>query len=226
MTEEPPVDDAIRRFVAEVTTEWREGIHDCQPHLEDLMTRVTGPSWDVRGVNDLLAMGTVTVSRSGRVAGHVLRLADSLAARGRPARMATRSEAPVGLRPHDLAAVWGTALGQLVDLWRTGSLELLKLGSVERSIPSSHCNEIRVRRVDGRVPRLLVRNLVGESFGRQLDMEVVTFTEKDSGDPDVVLIDCCIDEARGQSIQGDIYRGEVVDENGAVIARLVLDAGS
>jgi hypothetical protein len=226
MTQEPRVDAAVRRFVAEVTSEWREGIDDCQPHLEDLIGRATSPSWDARGVNDLLAMGMVTVNRSGRVAGHVLRLADSLTARRRPVRTAMRSEAPLGLRPSDLAAVWGTALGQLVDIWRTGSLALLKLGSVERSIPSSHCNEIRVRRVDGRVPRLLVQNLVGESFGKRLGREVVTFAERDSGDPDVALIECCIDESGSQPIQGDIYRGEVVDENGAIIARLVLDAGS
>ena len=226
MTQEPPVDDAVRRFVAQVTAEWRDGIDDCQPHLEDLMGRVTGRSWDARGVNDMLAMGLVTVNRSGRVGRHVLRLADSLAARPRPARTASRGEEPAGLRPHDLASVWGTALGQVVDLWRTGSLALLKLGSIERSIPSGHCNEIRVRRVDGRMPRLLVRDLVGESFGRRLDGEAVTFTEKDSGDPEVALIYCCIDESRGQPIQGDIYRGEVVDEHGSIIARLVLDAGS
>ena len=216
MTGEPPVDDAVRRFVAQVTTEWREGVDDCQRPLEDLMGRVTGPSWDLRGVNDLLAMGMVTVNRYGRVAGHVLELASSLAARRRPA----------GLQPHNLAAVWGTALGQVVDIWRAGSLVLLKLGSAGPDVTSNHCNEIRVRRVGGRVPRLAARNLVGESFGRRLDGQVVRFTEKDSGDPAVALIDCCIDESRGQPIQGDIYRGEVVDEHGMVVAALVLDAGS
>jgi hypothetical protein len=216
MTGDPPIDDAVRRFVAQVTTEWREGIDDCQRPLENLMGRAAGPSWDPRGVNDLLAMGMVTVNRYGRVAEHVLQLADSLSARRRPA----------GLAPHNLAAVWGTALRQVVDIWRAGSLVLLKLGTAGPTVSSNHCNEIRVRRVGGRVPRLTARNLVGESFGKQLDGDVVSFTEKNSGDPDIALIDCCIDESRGQPIQGDIYRGEVVDENGTVIAALILDAGS
>jgi hypothetical protein len=133
----------------------------------------------------------------------------------------------VRLRPRDLAAVWGTAFGQLVDLWRSGLMALLEIGSGEdRTIVSDHCNQISVRLVGGGVPRLKAQNLVGQSFGRQLDGGVVTFREVGPGDPGLVLVDCCIDESLGQQIQGDIYRGEVVDEQGTRIARVALDAGS
>src|SRR6266540_1881329 len=118
----------------------------------------------------------------------------------------------VRLRPRDLAKVWGTAFGQLVDLWRAGLISLLEAGSGEREIPGGHCNEIAVRQVGGRTPRLIARNLIGESFGRPLDGRAVTFTEKGPGGSGLVLVDCCIDEARCRHAQGDLYRGEVVDE--------------
>jgi hypothetical protein len=134
-------------------------------------------------------------------------------------------EGPAGLRPRDLAAVWGTALGQVADLWRAGLVSLLEaMGG--GNVTSGHCNEIKVRAVAGRAPRLVARNLVGESFGRPLDGQVVTFTEKGPGGPGFVLVDCCVDESRAQQIQGDVYRGEVVDEQGTLIARVALDAGS
>jgi hypothetical protein len=133
----------------------------------------------------------------------------------------------VRLRPRDLATVWAAAFGQLVDLWRSGMMALLEAGSGEdRTIISDECNLISVRRVGGGVPRLIARNLVGQSFGRPLDGRVVTFTEKGPGGPGQMLVDCCVDESRAQQVQGDIYRGEVVDEQGTRIARVALDAGS
>jgi hypothetical protein len=225
MTDQANVNAAVRRFVEQVTTEWRDGIDDCEPLLEDLIGRCTGPSWDPRWINDLLAMGRVTIDRYGRIAGHTLRLANSLQGTGQRDGTVS-SEEPRGIRPRDLATVWGKAFGQVVDLWRTGSVALLKVGSTGGNASGSHCNQISVRRAGGRVPRLTARNLVGESFGKLLDGSLVTFAVKDSGDPDVVLVDCCIDESRGESIQGDIYHGEVVDEHGVVVARVMLDAGS
>jgi hypothetical protein len=133
----------------------------------------------------------------------------------------------VRLRPRDLAAVWGTAFGQLAQLWRSGLMALLEIGSGEDgAILSDECNRISVRRVGGRVPHLTARRLVGQSFGRPLDGGVVTFSVAGPGGPGAVLVDCCVDESLGQGIQGDIYRGEVVDEQGAPIARIALDAGS
>jgi hypothetical protein len=76
------VDDAIKRFVDDVMIEWRNGIGDYTPHLQNLIRRFAGPSWNARWINDLLAMGKVTVDRSGNVASHVRRLAESLQAAG------------------------------------------------------------------------------------------------------------------------------------------------
>lgn len=132
----------------------------------------------------------------------------------------------VRLRPHDLAIVWGTAFGQLADLWVALMTTLLEVGSGEREVPDGRCNEIAVRQVGGRTPRLIVQNLIGESFGQQLDGHVVTFRETGPGSPGFVLVDCCIDEALCGHAQGDIYRGELVDEQGTLIAMVALDAGS
>jgi hypothetical protein len=71
------LDDAIKRLVEEVTTECRDGIGDYKPSLEKLIGRFTGPSWDVRWINDLLAMSKVTTVRYGRIASHVRRFADA-----------------------------------------------------------------------------------------------------------------------------------------------------
>jgi hypothetical protein len=137
-----------------------------------------------------------------------------------------RDQELIRLRPRDLATVWGTAFGQVIDLWRTALTALLEAGSGEAHILGDHCNQLAVRAVGGRPPSLVARNLVGESFGKSLGGHCVRFTEKISGDPGVVLVDCCVDESRGQPIQGDIYRGEVVDERGVLIAQIALDAGS
>jgi len=74
------VDDAITQLVTEVTTEWQQGITDYGPHLEQLMKRFTGSSWDPGWVNDLLDMAQVAASRYGNIAGDVLRFADSFRA--------------------------------------------------------------------------------------------------------------------------------------------------
>jgi hypothetical protein len=77
-TETTSVDDAIKQFVEDVTTECRESIGDYKPSLEKLIGRFTGPSWDPRWINDLLAMGTCTTVRYGRIASHIRRFADAL----------------------------------------------------------------------------------------------------------------------------------------------------
>jgi hypothetical protein len=137
----------------------------------------------------------------------------------------------VRLRPVDVAKVWGTAFGQLIDLWRTALMALIELGSGEQPIPSGHDNRFSVRLTDGRMPRLAARNLVGETFHQQLDGQAVVFTQKGSG-LGSVTVECSIDEAfqpsqgGGTYLQGDTYTGQVVNERGAVVATLRLDAGS
>jgi hypothetical protein len=136
-------------------------------------------------------------------------------------------EERVRLRPRHLAVVWGTAFGQVVDLWRTWLTNLMEVGSGEdKTIPTDECNRITVPSVGGVMPKLTTRNLVGVSFGNQLDGRVVTFTEQGPAGPGLVLVDCCIDESSAQDIQGDVYEGEVVDEQDAVVARIELDAGN
>ena len=135
----------------------------------------------------------------------------------------------VRLRPIHVAQVWGTALGQLIDLWRTALTGLMELGSGEQPLPSGQFNRFRVPLVDGRTPRLTARNVVGETFHQRLDGAVV-FKERDR-DSGSVTVECSIDEAfrpsrGGTYIQGDTYTGQVVDERGTVVATLRLDAGS
>jgi hypothetical protein len=130
------------------------------------------------------------------------------------------------MRPGDLATVWGRAFAQLLDLWRAWLIALLEGGSAERPGLGDQTNRLRVPTVGGRTPRLLARTLVGESFGRLLDGSVVTFAEWGPGDPGFVLVDCWVDESRAHPCMGDIYRGDVVDEQGKQIATVALDAGS
>jgi hypothetical protein len=130
----------------------------------------------------------------------------------------------VRLRPIDVAKVWGTALGQIVDLWRTALTAVIELGSGEQPIPSGQSNQFSVPSADGRMPRLTARNLVGETFHQRLDGQAVVFTQKGGG-PRSVTVECSIDE-KFQPIQGDIYTGQVVNADGAVVATVRLDAGS
>ena len=130
----------------------------------------------------------------------------------------------VRLRPIDVAKVWGTALGQLIDLWRTALTAVIELGSGEQPIPSGQSNQFSVPSADGRMPRLTARNLVGETFHQRLDGQAVVFTQKGGG-PGSVTVECSIDE-KFQPIQGDTYTGQVVNADGAVVATVRLDAGS
>jgi hypothetical protein len=136
----------------------------------------------------------------------------------------------VRLRPSDLAKVWGTAFGQLIDLWRTALTAVAELGSGEQPIPGVQSDQFSVPSADGRMPRLTVRNLVGETFRRPLDGQAVKFTQKSSG-PGPVTVECSINEefrpSQGAAyIQGDTYTGQIVNERGAVVATFRLDAGS
>ena len=128
------------------------------------------------------------------------------------------------LRPRHVAKVWGTALGQVIDLWRAAMAALMELGSGEQSLPSGQFNRFSVSSADGRMPLLTARNLVGEAFGQRLDGRVVVFTARGSS-PGSVTVECSIDESF-QPIQGDIYTGQVVNEDGTVVATVRLDAGS
>jgi hypothetical protein len=130
----------------------------------------------------------------------------------------------VRLKPIDVAKVWGTALGQLIDFWRTALTAVAELGSGEQPIPSDQSCQFIVRSADGQMPRLTARDVVGETFHQRLGSRVVIFTEKDRG-PGSVTVECSIDESL-QPIQGDTYRGKVVNEDRAVVATFRLDAGS
>ena len=136
----------------------------------------------------------------------------------------------VRLRPRDVAKVWGTAFGQLIDLWRTALMAVAELGSGEQPIPGVQSGQFSVQSADGRMPRLTVRNLVGETFRRPLDGQAVKFTQKSSG-PGPITVEYSFDEefqpSRGDTyIEGDIYTGQVVDEGGKLVATIRLDAGS
>jgi hypothetical protein len=133
----------------------------------------------------------------------------------------------VRLRPRDLAAVWGTAFGQMVDLWRAWLTAMMEAGSAEDpALVGEHRVELLVPAPGGRLPDLRARNLIGETFGQRLDGSLVTFPSRRPAGPDLVRVVCGVDEARGRSIKGDRYHGEVVDERGAVVGRIALDAGS
>jgi hypothetical protein len=136
----------------------------------------------------------------------------------------------VRLRPSDLAKVWGTAFGQLIDLWRTTLTAVAELGSGEQPIAGIQSDQFSVPSTDGRMPRLTVRNLVGETFRRPLDGQAVKFTQKSSG-PGPITVEYSINEEFRPSlgatyIEGDIYTGQVVDEGGKVVTTIRLDAGS
>ena len=130
----------------------------------------------------------------------------------------------VRLRPTDVARVWGTAFGQIVDLWRTSLMALMELGSGEQAISAGQSARFSVPSADGQMPRLTARNMVGETYHQRLDDERVDFTEI-SSEPGYVTVECSVNET-GTPILGDIYVGQVVDENRRVVATIRLDAGS
>jgi hypothetical protein len=130
----------------------------------------------------------------------------------------------VRLRPRDLAKVWGTAFGQIVDLWRTSLMALIELGSGEQDISAGQSAQFTMQLAGGRLPRLTARNMVGITYGDRLDSRLVIFTETISG-PGSVTVECSVDEMQ-QQIKSDIYVGEVVDEAGNLVATISLDAGS
>ena len=136
----------------------------------------------------------------------------------------------VRLRPIDVAKVWGTALGQVVDLWIAALTAAAELGSGEQPIPSGQSSRFRVPLIDGRMPLLTARNVVGETFHQRLDSQAVDITPVSSG-PGPVTVECSINEefrpSQGAAyIQGDTYTGQIVNERGAAVATFRLDAGS
>lgn len=73
-----PTDAPVKQFVGAVTTECQQAIGQNGPHLEQLIGRFTGKSWDAGWINDLLDMGLVTARHYGNLASDVRRFADSL----------------------------------------------------------------------------------------------------------------------------------------------------
>ena len=69
---------AVSQLVESVTTQCQQGISENRSHLEQMIGRFTGSSWDAGWINDLLDMGLVTARRYGNVASDVRRFADSL----------------------------------------------------------------------------------------------------------------------------------------------------
>ena len=70
--------DAIKQFVGGVTTEWQRAIIESGPHLEQLIGRFTGKSWDAGWVNDLLDVGLVAANHYGNITSDIRLFADSL----------------------------------------------------------------------------------------------------------------------------------------------------
>ena len=71
---------AAEEFVGRVVKDCMDGVDATGQHVQRLLTRFTGPSWDPRWINDLLDIGVVTAERYGRVLSHLRGLADRLAA--------------------------------------------------------------------------------------------------------------------------------------------------
>ena len=106
----------------------------------------------------------------------------------------------VRLRPVDVARVWGTAFGQIVDLWRTSLMAVMELGSGEQAISGGQSAQFRVPSANGQMPRLTARNMVGETYHQRLDGGLVIFTEV-SSDPGYVTVECSVDETREQILR-------------------------
>jgi hypothetical protein len=133
----------------------------------------------------------------------------------------------VRLRPYDLAGVWGKAVGQVIGLWRDLLMSLFELGAAEDpTLVGDHVERIEVRAAGGPPLRLSVRELVGETFQERIDGRLVRFEVAGAGGPGVVLVECRVEQPADQYIRGDIYVGDVVDERGALVKRISLDAGS
>lgn len=130
----------------------------------------------------------------------------------------------VRLRPADVARVWSTAFGQIVDVWRKSLTALMELGSGEQDISAGQSTQFTLQWAGGTLPRLTARNMVGMTYGDQLDSQLVIITEVISG-PHLVTVNCSVNEMQ-QHIRGDTYVGEVVDQAGNLVATISLDAGS
>lgn len=131
----------------------------------------------------------------------------------------------VRIRPVDVARVWGKAFGQIVDLWRTSLLAMMELGSGEQAISAGQSARFRVPSVNGQMPRLTARNMVGETYHEPLDGGLVIFTQIGSDPSGYVTVECSVNETR-EPILSDTYVGQVVNEVGRVVATISLDAGS
>jgi hypothetical protein len=136
------------------------------------------------------------------------------------------------LRPRDLAVVWGTAFGQVLDLWRAALTAFMEVGSAEqKGLTGSQFQVIEVPAVNGHMPPLVAGGLVGETWHEALDGGLVEFEEKAVLGNGRVRVECSVDERSGQPITGDIYRGTVYraaagGARGEALAELALDAGS
>jgi hypothetical protein len=136
------------------------------------------------------------------------------------------NEKLVEIKPIDLAVVWGTAFGQIADLYKSGWTAMLEAGNAESSIFGDSSSTVVAHIVNGAAPALKAQSMKGESFGEKLNGNAVIFAPRKPENGEIV-IDCKVNESLVQPpVTGDIYRGEVVDKEGRLVARIALDAGS
>lgn len=126
--------------------------------------------------------------------------------------------------PRDLAIAWGTAFVQFTELWRAGITAFSEAGSAEAPIDGNERDRFVVR--ESAAAGLHASTMKGESFGQQLPGNAVHITQDGPPRAGWVLMSCRIDEARIPRVKGDVYRGTVVDEQGTVVSKIALDAGS
>src|SRR3954454_293019 len=99
------------------------------------------------------------------------------------------------LRPRDLAVVWGTAFGQVLDLWRAALTAFMEAGSGEqRGLTGSQFQVIEVPAENGHMPPLLAVPLTGETWHLVLDGRLVQSEEKGVLGNSLVRVECAIDE--------------------------------
>jgi hypothetical protein len=126
--------------------------------------------------------------------------------------------------PRDLAIVWGTAFVQFTKLWQAGIKAFAEAGSAEAPIGGNERDRFVVR--ESASAGLRASTMRGESFDQQLPGDAVHITQEGPPQAGWVLMSCRIDEARIPRVQGDVYRGTVVDAQGEVVSTIALDVGS
>src|SRR4051795_650002 len=105
------------------------------------------------------------------------------------------------LRPRDLAVVWGTAFGQVLDLWRAALTAFMEAGGGEqKGLTGSQFQVIEVPAENGHMPPLVAGGLAGETWQKVIDGRLVEFEEKEVLGNGRVRVMCSVDERSGQPI--------------------------